>query len=75
VGTATMGRPKKITPKLKAGEPKPKTLGFRVSGEYGEWLDRLAKRHRTSVAGIMDRAIAEWAAAQGFDEPAPERMP
>lgn len=39
------------------------------------WLDRLARKHRTTIAGVMDRAIAEWAASQGFEEPPPERMP
>lgn len=70
--TATVGRPKKTA--NKGGFP-PKTIGYRVSGEYGEWLKRLARRYRTSVTGIMDRAVAEWAQAQGFDEEAPERMP
>jgi hypothetical protein len=72
VGTQTVGRPKKTASKSGL---KPKTIGYRVSGEYGEWLERLARRHRTTVAGIMDRAVAEWAASQGFEEAAPERMP
>jgi hypothetical protein len=68
-----MGRPKKAP--LKGSAAKPKTIGYRVSGEYGAWLDRLAKRHRTTIAGLLDRAVAEWAASQGHDEPAPERTP
>jgi hypothetical protein len=64
-----LGRPKK------AKKPETKTIGLRVTLEYGEWLERLAKRHRTTVAGLIDRAVAEWAQTQGHDEPAPERMP
>jgi hypothetical protein len=65
-----VGRPKKP-----ANRPKPKTIGLRVSGEYGDWLDRLARKYRTTVAGLIDRAVAEWAASQGHEEPPPERMP
>jgi hypothetical protein len=72
MGTMTVGRPKKIA---KKGATPPKTIGFRVSGEYGEWLDGLARHHRTTVAGVMDRAIAEWAEGQGYPAKAPERMP
>ena len=71
-GVETVGRPKKVAPK---GASKPKTLGFRVSGPYGEWLERLAKHYRTNVAGIIDRALAEWAEAEGYKEAPPERMP
>jgi hypothetical protein len=74
VGVATLGRPKKV-PSASAGEPKSKTIGYRVSGEYGDWLERLAKRYRTTVAGLLDRAVAEWAASQGYEEAPPERMP
>jgi hypothetical protein len=68
-----VGRPKK-TSKQEVSY-KSKTIGFRVSGAYGVWLERLAKRYRTTVAGLMDRAVAEWAESQGYDEPPPERMP
>jgi hypothetical protein len=69
----TVGRPKKRAAKAEALPPK--TIGFRVSGEYGLWLDGLAKHFRATTAGVMDRAIAEWAAAQGYKEKPPERMP
>ena len=68
-----MGRPKK--PARPDRGPRTKTIGYRVSMEYGEWLDRLAKKHRTTVSGLLDRAVAEWAKAQGYDEDPPERMP
>lgn len=72
MGAVEVGRPKKTARK---GAPDPKTIGLRVSGEYAQWLENLARRHRTTVAGLIDRAVAEWAQAQGYEEPAPERMP
>lgn len=73
MGMLVVGRPKKA---LSDGTgPEPKTIGFRVSGEYGEWLKALAKANRTTLTGVMDRAIAEWASSQGFEPPAPERLP
>jgi hypothetical protein len=59
----------------KGREGKLKTIGLRVSAEYGDWLDRLARHYRTTVAGIIDRAVAEWVHAQGYDEAPPDRMP
>jgi hypothetical protein len=73
VRTLSLGRPRKQP--LGAGQAKPKTIGFRVSGEYGAWLDQLAERYRTTVAGLLDRAVAEWAESQGYDQPPPKRMP
>ena len=73
MGTVLVGRPKKRT--AASGSPEPKTIGFRVSGEYGVWLEKLAERHRTTVAGILDRAVAEWAETNGFEDPAPVRLP
>jgi hypothetical protein len=70
--TMAVGRPKKTT---KPDTLTPKTIGFRVSGEYGEWLEGLARKYRTTVAGLMDRAIAEWAEAEGYEAKPPERMP
>jgi hypothetical protein len=75
---AFIGRPLLVDPNPAAVEmmsPNGKNISYRVSGEYGDWLERLAKRHRTTVAGVMDRAIVEWAQSQGFDVPPPERMP
>lgn len=72
MGNVAVGRPKK---KRKVGAPSPKTIGFRVSGEYGEWLEGLARRYRTTLAGLIDRAVAEWAENEGYEEKPPERMP
>lgn len=70
-GALTVGRPKKDA-KKKSG---PKTVGIRVSGEYAEWLTRLMKHCRMDIAKMTDRAWAELARKEGFDEPPPERVP
>lgn len=66
-----MGRPKKqAQPK-----GKPKTIGFRVASEYAQWLDGLAKHDRSTLAAVIDRALAVYAAQIGYTKPAPERVP
>ncbi len=72
LGTLNVGRRKKIP---KKGAAKPKTIGYLVSGEYGEWQERLARHYRTTLAGVIDRAIGEWAESEGYSEKPPERMP
>ena len=52
-----------------------KTIGVRSSPEWSDWVERLAKAHRTTVAGVIDRALTEWALDKGFDEHPPERVP
>lgn len=66
----TMSRPKKTTPKPKL---EPKSIAFRVSGEYGEWVDKLAASNRTNVASLLDQALAKFAREIGFTEAPPER--
>jgi hypothetical protein len=66
-----LGRPKKTR---KPDQGMPKTIGYRVSGPYGDWLEDQARKYRTTVAGFIDRAVAEWTVGNG-DEPPPERMP
>lgn len=72
-GTA-VGRPKKILPKGKT-EPDGKSVGFRVSSEYAVWLEGLAERYRTTVAGVIDRALAEWSKSEEYEIKPPKRVP
>lgn len=78
--TTTMARPKAGAKAPKAG-PKGgsragfRTLGFRVSNEYAEWLEHAAKHNRVSVAALLDKAAVAYAEATGFAEPPPERLP
>lgn len=51
----------------------PKIIGVRSSAEWAEWLERLADHYRTTVAGVIDRALAEWTAAEGYEERPPKR--
>jgi hypothetical protein len=71
---AAVGRPKKIIPKGKA-ELDGKSVGFRVSGEYATWLEGLADHYRTTVAGLIDRALAEWSESEGYPKKPPRRVP
>lgn len=72
VGTAVMEKPKR-GPKPKATVLPQKTIAFRVSGEYGQWLERLAEHNRTTVAGLMDQAIAAYGKQIEFSESPPKR--
>jgi hypothetical protein len=70
-----MASPKQ-KPKSKAeSKPTVKTVGIRTSAEWAEWVERLAKHYRTTVSGVIDRALAEWTAAEGYEEKPPERNP
>jgi hypothetical protein len=51
----------------------PRIIGVRVSDEYAEWVERLAARNRSTVAGLVDQALAKFARDIGFTEPPPER--
>lgn len=47
-------------------------LSLKGSPEWSQWLGDLATKFRTKKAGIIDRALAEFAERNGFREP-PER--
>lgn len=67
-----VGRPKR----KRDGEPQPGiTVGLRVSHEYRAWLEELAEHYRTTVAGVIDRALAEWTASENFPKRPPRRIP
>ena len=50
-------------------------IGVRATPDWADWLERLAEAHRTTVAGLVDRALSEWAEARGFPEKPPKRTP
>lgn len=50
-------------------------VGIKASPEWAAWLGRYAKNQRVSIASVIDRALEREAVAQGFDEPAPARLP
>jgi hypothetical protein len=47
-------------------------LSLKGSPEWSQWLGDLGAKFRTSKAGIIDRALAEFAERNGFRDP-PER--
>jgi hypothetical protein len=56
------------------GKPDPNELtvrAFRMRQEYAEWLEQFAGFNRTSLAGLFDQALAEFASREGFREPPP----
>lgn len=69
----TMAKPK--ARKTKADDKEIRTIGVRSTNAWAEWLERAAKHSRTTVASFLDRAAAELAKGNGFDEAPPERLP
>jgi hypothetical protein len=63
-------------PKAKGYDPAdrpPIAVTLRGRPEWKEWVERLAKADRSSVAGMIDRAMTFYAKSIGFTEKAPER--
>ena len=50
-----------------------KTLGYRVTEPYLEWITKVAGVNRTSVSGLIDQAVAKYAREMGITEPPPDR--
>jgi hypothetical protein len=68
-GGTVMGRPKKSDKRT----AKPRTVGVRATATWADWLERMAKAHRTTSAGMIDRALAEFAEHHDFETP-PDRV-
>lgn len=56
-------------PKGKTAGATVKSVAFRVSADYAKWLDEMAAHNRTTVAGLLDQALARHARETGFREP------
>lgn len=56
--------------KPKAG-PLPNVVSMRGRPEWREWLGGLAEKCRATPSGLIDRALAELAKREGYDEPPP----
>jgi hypothetical protein len=66
--------------KTKAARPKGKpdpdamtTRALRMRQEYADWVDELARFDRSSVSALIDRALAHYGKAIGFEQEAPSR--
>ena len=44
-------------------------LSLKGSPEWSQWLGGLSSKFRTTKAGIIDRALAEFAQRNGYEEP------
>lgn len=60
-------------PKPKAGGALPNVVSMRGTPEWREWLGRLSEKCRATPSGLIDRALAELAKREGFEEP-PRRI-
>ena len=65
-------------PKAKRGRPvtadkTAKTLGYRVTPAYLQWITKAARANRSSVSGLIDQAVAKYARDIGVADPPPER--
>jgi hypothetical protein len=70
---ALMMARKKTTRPRKAPIPTTaKSLAFRVTADYGDWVEAFASFNRSTVSGLFDQALAEYAKLRGFKSP-PER--
>jgi len=48
------------------------TRALKMRLEYADWLEQLTKINRTTLAGLFDQALSDFALKKGFREP-PER--
>jgi hypothetical protein len=70
--TPTMARKKTTRPKKAPITTTTKSLALRVNDEYAAWIEDLRAFNRTTLAGLFDQALADFAEKKGFRKP-PER--
>jgi hypothetical protein len=63
------------TTKPKVSQAKASTIAVTLRGspEWKTWLEALAKKDRSNVATVIDKALVKYAENLGFEEEAPER--
>jgi hypothetical protein len=76
--TGTMAGGVMAKPKAKRGRPvardkTARTLGYRVSPAYLQWIGKAAVVNRSSISGLIDQAVAKYARDIGVVDPPPER--
>ncbi len=64
---------KKKTPTVRSGERLAVVVTLKGSAEWKAWLEELASFDRSSVASVIDRALAHYGKAIGFKKEAPSR--
>jgi len=68
----------KAKAKIRRGRPVAKdkaikTLGYRVSQAYLDWITRAADANRSTVSVLIDQAVASYAPRIGVTELPPDR--
>jgi len=46
-----------------------RSVAFRVTEEFGAWLEAFARRERKTISARMDEALANYAEAREFKKP------
>ena len=54
-------------------EKSAKTLGYRVTPAYLEWITKAAAANRSTISGLIDQAVARYAREIGVQDPPPDR--
>jgi hypothetical protein len=73
MGTDVMAKKKAATGRKPAADRLGIVVTLKGSPEWKAWVDKLATFDRSSVAALIDRALAHYGKAIGFGEEAPER--
>ena len=74
VGAATPAMAKKKPgPKPRPTPIPQKTIAIRGTEEWTTWIETLADDYRTTVSGIVDRALAEWVKSENYPNQPPRR--
>jgi hypothetical protein len=73
ISGGAMARPKAKRGRPVAKDKSVKTLGYRVSVDYLAWITKAAKVNRSSIAGLIDQAVAKYAQDIGVAEVPPDR--
>jgi uncharacterized protein (DUF1778 family) len=65
-------------PKARRGRPAVpdksfKTLGYRVSSAYLDWIIRAAAVNGSTLSGLIEQAVSGYARAIGIEEAPPDR--
>jgi hypothetical protein len=66
--------------KQKAGRGRPpgqdksfRTLGYRFSESYPEWINKAAAANRSTVSGLIDQGVSPYARAINVSDAPPDR--
>jgi hypothetical protein len=70
MGHKRMARKKSDPPGM---PPRIPALTLKGTPEWKAWVERASEHCRDTVSGLVDKAVAEYVKARGFEEPPPRR--